>query len=100
MAGLKLEDPVKAADEASKTLRAQGAACIIALVHMGEAQALAFARKVADVNLVVAGGFGGLDTPDRVPTMATACALRGASPQSPRTKSVGGASSSARSRGG
>ena len=67
MEGLALTDPVRAADISARALREEGAACVIALVHMTETEALSFARRVADVDLVVAGGFDGLDRPDRVP---------------------------------
>ncbi len=58
---LAFEDPLKAARQAVGTLREQGADYVIALVHMEEGEALALARKAAGVDLVVAGGYRGLE---------------------------------------
>jgi len=65
--GFKFSDPVKAANETAKVLRSKGAMCVIALTHMDEAKTLSFARQVVGVDLVVAGGYGGLDQVQGVP---------------------------------
>jgi len=65
--GFKFNDPVKVANETAKALRAKGAMCVVALTHMDEAKTLAFARQVVGVDLVVAGGYGGLEQVQGVP---------------------------------
>lgn len=65
--GFKFSDPVKVANETAKVLRAKGAMCVIALTHMDETKTLTFARQVVGVDLVVAGGYGGLEQVGEVP---------------------------------
>jgi 2',3'-cyclic-nucleotide 2'-phosphodiesterase (5'-nucleotidase family) len=65
--GFKFFDPVKTANETAKALRAQGAMCVIALTHMDEGKTLSFARQLVGIDLVVAGGYGGLEQVQGVP---------------------------------
>ena len=67
LSGVSFVDPVKAANETAKVLRDQGAVCVIALTHMDEAKTLVFARQLVGIDLIVAGGYGGLENVKSVP---------------------------------
>lgn len=60
-------DPLKTVNETAKTLRDLGADCVIALTHMEEGKTLALARKMEGIDLVVAGGYAGLENVRAVP---------------------------------
>ena len=67
--GIKILDPIEAAVPAVRTLREQGAEYVIALIHMRESDALAFARQVSGIDLIIAGGYHDINRPDHVPSV-------------------------------
>ena len=66
---LVVEDPVKVAKDAIKTLEELGTDFLIALVHMSSQEATALARNVPGINLVIAGGYQGLERTSQVPAL-------------------------------
>lgn len=66
---LTLEDPVKVFQEAVGTLKTLGAHYIIGLVHMPVEEAMSIAQRVAEIDLIVAGGYQGLDRMPYVPAL-------------------------------
>lgn len=67
LSGLLIGDPVQAVDSLAVVLRGKKAQCVIVLAHMDETSALNFAREVEGVDLIVVGGFSGLDRSLQVP---------------------------------
>lgn len=67
--GIQISDPLQAAGLAIEILQRQGADYIIALTHMKESEALAFARQAKSINLVIAGGYRDLDQAGLIPSL-------------------------------
>ncbi|MDA0711142.1 MAG: 5'-nucleotidase C-terminal domain-containing protein, partial [bacterium] len=67
VSGVTFGDPLAAINSLAEALRAQGASLVVALTHMDETKTIALARKMEGVDLVVAGGYDGLDRPGGVP---------------------------------
>ena len=65
--GLVFGNPVKAGGDAVRALLELGAHYIVALVHMPESEALTLARQIDGIDLVIAGGYEGLDQASDVP---------------------------------
>ncbi|MDP6777723.1 MAG: 5'-nucleotidase C-terminal domain-containing protein, partial [Candidatus Latescibacteria bacterium] len=67
--GLEFGNPAKAGGDAVRALLEQGAQYVVALVHMPELEALALARQIEGIDLVIAGGYSGLDQAANVPSL-------------------------------
>ena len=67
---LMFEDPLEAASKAVKALSEAAAAFVVAVVHMRNSEALALARGVDGIDLVIAGGYEGLGNMEDVLTLA------------------------------
>lgn len=65
--GLAFSPVLPAAAEAVGALRDAGADYVVGLAHMSEPEALELAQKTDGLDLVVAGGYGSMDRPSRVP---------------------------------
>ena len=59
--GLKVVDPIAVMDSLAPIMRASSD-CLIGLLHMEEAEALALAQRFTDVDLFIAGGFRRADS--------------------------------------
>ena len=67
--GIQISDPLQAAGLAIEILQRQGADYIIALTHMKESEALAFAGQAKSINLFIAGGYPDLDQAGLIPSL-------------------------------
>lgn len=82
---LAFGDPIAAAQSAISALKAEGAHYIVGLVHATAPSVLQLARSVSDLDLVVAGGYAGLEHTPSVPirtelmdgTLIVTCPLQG-----------------------
>jgi len=69
VANLRFGDPIEAARDAARALRDEGAAYVIVLAHMPQRESLLLAQRVEGVDLVIAGGYRGLERTFEVPSL-------------------------------
>ena len=69
VANLRFGDPLEAAREAVRALRDEGAAYVVVLTHMPQRETLLLAQRLEGVDLVIAGGYRGLERAHEVPSL-------------------------------
>lgn len=69
VADITFEDPVRSAAAAVAALRDEGVDYVVALAHIRESEALFLGQQVPDIDLIVAGGYYGVNQPDQLPAL-------------------------------